>query len=166
MIESVLATDMANHSKQVSAFSGKIDTLEIRQGENIEKLQADNLNKLFDNQQIILSFALHTADISNPAKPLSIYKKWVSLLFEEFFTQGDIEKEKNLAISILCDRESTSINKAQVGFINFVVQPVFDNLANVLPNISPYIDNIKSNLVYFTDAAKLEDKEKMEIASK
>ena len=32
---------------------------------------------------------VHCSDLSNPAKPLSIYRLWVDRIMEEFFRQGD-----------------------------------------------------------------------------
>ena len=49
-----------------------------------------------------------------------IYKKCFDLVFLEFFNQGDLEKKKNLNISLVWDRDNTNINKAQIGFINFL----------------------------------------------
>merc|ERR1719495_344915 len=43
----------------------------------------------------------------------------------EFFGQGDRERELGLQISNLCDRKTVEIPTAQLGFINFVVRPFF-----------------------------------------
>ena len=59
---------------------------------------------------------LHCADLSNPTKPLDIYKKWVDVLLEEFYQQGDKEKELGLDISPMCDRLNTTVAKSQVCF--------------------------------------------------
>jgi hypothetical protein len=32
---------------------------------------------------------VHCADLSNPTKPLDLYRRWVDLIMEEFFRQGD-----------------------------------------------------------------------------
>jgi len=58
---------------------------------------------------------VHCADLSNPAKPLEIYRRWVDKLMEEFFVQGDKEKEQGLDISPMCDRLNSTIEKSQVG---------------------------------------------------
>lgn len=63
---------------------------------------------------IFLLFQVHCADLSNPTKPLELYKRWVDLLMEEFFQQGDREREQNLDISPMCDRHSATIEKSQV----------------------------------------------------
>lgn len=59
---------------------------------------------------------VHCADLSNPTKPLELYKRWVDLLMEEFFQQGDKEREQNLDISPMCDRHSATIEKSQVTY--------------------------------------------------
>lgn len=63
----------------------------------------------------VLQNMVHCADLSNPAKPLEIYRRWVDKLMEEFFVQGDKEKEQGLDISPMCDRLNSTIEKSQVG---------------------------------------------------
>lgn len=55
------------------------------------------------------------------------------MLFDEFFQQGDLEREKGLPISMLCDREKTGVAASQGGFISFVVMPMFQQMVLVLP---------------------------------
>ena len=72
-----------------------------------------------------MDFAVHSADISQQCRPFEVVKEWVFLLFEEFFRQGDIEKEMELPVSMLCDRDTTKVAGSQPGFIGFVVMPLF-----------------------------------------
>jgi calcium/calmodulin-dependent 3',5'-cyclic nucleotide phosphodiesterase len=65
-----------------------------------------------------LCFLLHSADISNPAKPWEIHTRWTARIMEEFFQQGDREKQLSLPISPLCDRNTTSIPGSQLGNYN------------------------------------------------
>lgn len=44
---------------------------------------------------------------------------------EEFFQQGDLEKESKLPLSFLCDRCTTHIPKSQVSFFEFCAHPLF-----------------------------------------
>ena len=97
---------------------------------------------------------IHAADISNPTKPENIQKTWVDLIFIEFFKQGELEFSQNLPISLLCDRKTTNIVKSQIGFMTFIVLPTFESLFNVFPEISPLIDNIKSNLKKYEQLCK------------
>lgn len=51
----------------------------------------------------------HLADISNSAKPFEICKQWTEYLYEEFFKQGDLEKERGYTVSMFMDRNTTNI---------------------------------------------------------
>lgn len=57
---------------------------------------------------------IHCADLSNPTKPLDLYRNWVDLVMSEFFMQGDKERQENLDISPMCDRHTATIEKTQV----------------------------------------------------
>ena len=60
---------------------------------------------------------VHCADLSNPTKPLELYRRWVDLIMEEFFRQGDKERENGQDISPMCDRHNATIEKSQVGIL-------------------------------------------------
>ena len=47
--------------------------------------------------------------------------RWVALLEEEYFQQGDREAAEGMPIKPLFDRSKQGISKSQVGFFNFVV---------------------------------------------
>ena len=57
---------------------------------------------------------IHAADLSNPTKPLELYKCWVDLISQEFFNQGDKERELGMDISAMCDKYNATIEKTQV----------------------------------------------------
>ena len=57
---------------------------------------------------------VHCADLSGPTKPLHLYRRWCDRIMEEFFQQGDKEREAGLEISPMCDRTNATIEKSQV----------------------------------------------------
>ena len=57
---------------------------------------------------------VHCADLASPTKPLFLYCKWTNSITEEFFQQGDKEKELGLDVSPMCDRETATVEKSQV----------------------------------------------------
>ena len=59
---------------------------------------------------------IHAADLSNPTKPLELYIIWVDLISQEFFSQGDKERENGLDISPMCDKDNATLEKTQVFF--------------------------------------------------
>ena len=54
-----------------------------------------------------------------------LMEKWVELLLDEFFAEGDDEKAMGLDVGAMNDREKVVIPKAQVGFINFIIKPLW-----------------------------------------
>lgn len=70
--------------------------------------------------------ALHAADVSNPSKPMHIYKRWADHIKDEFYLQGDKERELMLPVSVGYDRRNPiPIEKIQAGFIIGIVRPLF-----------------------------------------
>lgn len=57
---------------------------------------------------------MHCADLSNPTKPLELYRQWTDRIMEEFFRQGDKERERGMEISPMCDKHTASVEKSQV----------------------------------------------------
>ncbi|XP_039484724.1 calcium/calmodulin-dependent 3',5'-cyclic nucleotide phosphodiesterase 1 isoform X6 [Drosophila santomea] len=134
VIEMVLGTDMTNHFQQMKA---------MRQ---LLTLQEATIDK-----QKVLSLVLHCCDISHPAKQWGVHHRWTMLLLEEFFRQGDLEKELGLPFSPLCDRNNTLVAESQICFIDFIVEPsmgvMSDMLELILAPIAPMNKAKPSTLV-------------------
>uniref|UniRef100_A0AAG5DD10 Phosphodiesterase n=1 Tax=Anopheles atroparvus TaxID=41427 RepID=A0AAG5DD10_ANOAO len=109
----ILATDITRQQEFIGRFRDYLsrDALDMR----------DTAHRHF-----ILQISLKCADISNPCRPWDISKKWSMKVCEEFFRQGDYERQLNLPVTSLCDRQTTTVPKIQTGFIKFVVTPLMD----------------------------------------
>ena len=159
VIDSVLCTDMTNHAKNLSQLKSLLMINNISNGANLENLISSNkISKIHSNKQIVLGMILHAADISNPCKPTHIQKMWVDLLMIELFNQGEMEKQNNIPVSVLCDREKVNINNSQVGFINFIALPTFETMLKIIPEIEPYLITAKLNLSRYEKSIKEDDK--------
>ena len=148
-IECVLSTDMTFHSKIFGQISSKLTYyLESKQQKSLVDFFTDQNNNCskFDLQQEFMNFILHFGDIAHPAKSWNIELKWSDLIFREFFNQGDKEKSLNLSISFLCDRNTTSIPKSQVGFIKNIVMPSFSLILTIIPLSESLNDLLLKNL--------------------
>lgn len=87
MIQTVLATDNAMHFQHLNHYKSRRDAADF------EPHGKDKVD--------LLSLILHSADLSNPTRPLDYSKKWSMRVLDEFFLQGDKERELGLAISNL-----------------------------------------------------------------
>ena len=144
MICEILATDMANHGKVMSLIKSKISLNE--NNEYKLNLLSGNEHAKNEEQQCLLDFMLHLADLGHNTKLFRVSLKWVELLSEEFWRQGDLEKDNNLPVSFLCDREDYNIPKSQIGFISGFVIPSFESLVTIFPTLRYTLDNANSNL--------------------
>ena len=145
MISQILATDMANHSEVVSLIRAKIKTSE-EEGQNRFNLLSGNEKTKFDEQQTILNFLIHAADLGHNCKKFNISLQWVKILSEEFWLQGDMEKSKGIPVSFLCDRDKIDIPTSQVGFLRGFIITTFDCLVTMFPSLKYTMDNAKDNV--------------------
>lgn len=144
IINQILSTDMVNHSKVFDSVKNKISNQK-----NKVLISKDNKN-LFNEQQSYLDYILHAADISHNAKKFNISIKWVELLYNELWEQGDKEKSLNIPISFLCDREHLDIPKSQIYFINTIIKPTFNLLVELFPSLNYLSVNINNNINEWT----------------
>lgn len=147
-IEAILSTDMTHHMKTNSIIKTRLLGLGISHGYNIENLVSDDCK--MDNHQEIINFLIHTADLAHNSKPFEISFKWVCNLSEEFWNQGDVEKELNLPISFLCDRSTSDVPKSQIGFLKGILIPSFEILLDMFPELIYTMENINNNLDQWT----------------
>jgi len=99
----------------------------------------------------ILKFLMHAADISNPTKKRDFAVRWAEAALEEFFAQGDLEKDLQLPISPLCDRRTVKKPDSQIGFLKFVIRPTFVLLGEIIPRVeTDIIPIIDENIRYWT----------------
>ena len=141
MIAMILATDMANHGKVMSVIKGRIGNA----NNDITLLSGDDKMK-FEEQQMVLDFFIHSADLAHNTKLFDISLQWVELLSNEFWLQGDKEKSLNLPVSFLCERVNADIPSSQVGFIKGFIIPTFDVLVQMFPSLGYTVDNARNNL--------------------
>lgn len=137
---------MARHTSDLAKMKTILQQKNIVNGNDRSLLiDKESPKKEFDSKQQLLEFAVHAADVSTQTRSFDVAVEWTQLLFEEFFIQGDIEKEKGLPISFLCDRETTQIAKSQPGFVNFILNPLFALVSEIVPELKQLEINAKEN---------------------
>ncbi|CAO2612535.1 cAMP-specific 3',5'-cyclic phosphodiesterase 4C [Lemmus lemmus] len=106
VIDMVLATDMSKHMSLLAELKTMV---EMKKVTSLGVLLLDNYS---DRIQVLQSL-VHCADLSNPTKPLPLYRQWTDRIMAEFFQQGDRERESGLDISPMCDKHTASVEKSQ-----------------------------------------------------
>jgi len=97
----------------------------------------------------VMCLIIKAADISNPAKHRAVYEQWIGGVMKEFFTQGEAERAQGMPISMNCDRHTVDISKAQVGFITFLVAPLYKALHAFVPSLEPIVSQLEINRQHF-----------------
>jgi len=139
VIDMVLATDMSKHMSLLADLKTMVETKKVA-GSGV--LLLDN----YTDRIQVLQNMVHCADLSNPTKPLEAYKLWVDRIMEEFFQQGDKEREAGFDISPMCDRYNANIEKTQVGFIDYIVHPLWETWADLVhPDAQDILDALEDN---------------------
>nr|XP_031535887.1 cAMP-specific 3',5'-cyclic phosphodiesterase 7B isoform X2 [Vicugna pacos] len=110
-----------------------------RQNEFLTRLKAHLHNKdlrLEDvhDRHFMLQIALKCADICNPCRIWEMSKQWSERVCEEFYRQGDLEQKFELEISPLCNQQKDSIPSIQIGFMTYIVEPLFREWARFTGN--------------------------------
>ena len=71
-----------------------------------------------DEGMVLMELAIKMSDVANGARATSLYSKWSSMVFNEFYKQGDMEKEAGQPISAFMDREEKDKEpKCQASFL-------------------------------------------------
>ncbi|CAF4787102.1 unnamed protein product [Pieris macdunnoughi] len=146
VIDMVLATDMSFHFQQLKNMRSLLTLAEP----TVDKSKA-------------VSLVLHCCDISHPAKRWDLHHRWTMSLLDEFFLQGDKERELGLPFSPLCDRNNTLVAESQIGFIDFIVEPSLGVCADMLECILGPLHSNTKNATSTSQGAHSQDNASAEV---
>ena len=113
------------------------------------------------SQQQILDLVIHACDLSTPTRDFDCLREWTYLLFEEFFKQGDVEKDHGMPASFLCDRDTVQVAREQPGFVKFVVLPIWNVFTSILPGMEPTQIRAQENIVNWTNHEETEEEKRV-----
>merc|ERR1712228_850895 len=158
IVDMVLGTDLFYHQKQMKKlkqFTNIIKAQEMKEV-HLKILAKDTIPRfggILNEKRFVMEIALHMSDVSSPGKKLSASLEWTKRVTQEFFVQGDMEREANLPISPGCDRNNKScsnIAKQSIGFIDYIVYPIFKLYYVLDPHhMKKFIDGIKRTRNYW-----------------
>ncbi|XP_069805228.1 high affinity cGMP-specific 3',5'-cyclic phosphodiesterase 9A-like isoform X2 [Dendropsophus ebraccatus] len=120
IIRLILATDMARHGDILESFKQVVSSFDFCNEEHVKTLQM---------------LLIKCCDISNEVRPTEVAEPWVDCLLEEYFMQSDREKSEGLPVTPFMDRDKVTKPKAQIGFIKFVLIPMFETVMKLFPQI-------------------------------
>nr|KAG5698694.1 hypothetical protein BaRGS_022582 [Batillaria attramentaria] len=149
IIRCILATDMAKHNEILNSFKALIPHFDFKDKEH---------------RAVLLMILIKVSDISNECRPMEVSEPWLECLLQEFFNQSDMEKLEGLPVAPFMDRDKVTKPTSQIGFIKFVLLPLFETVGQLFPEIdNEVIEPVRRALQYYTDMQKaLEEGKKKE----
>lgn len=145
IISCILATDMAEHFEYI---------------DKLAHFKADRYMLEVNRVNLISSLLIKCADISNVTRPLRVSSQWALVLGREFCEVSTLEKKlahhqltPELDIhydkvpSALPDilQANPDIHKGQIFFINTFAENLFNNIAELLPELRYTCDIVQEN---------------------
>ncbi|XP_033349474.1 cGMP-dependent 3',5'-cyclic phosphodiesterase-like isoform X1 [Bombus vosnesenskii] len=127
----ILATDLACHFRTV--------------GKQEEMVRSKFDQNDSERKRLFLNMLMTCCDLSDQTKQWKVSKKTAEQIYDEFFSQGDLEKSMGSSPIEMMDRERASIPDLQVQFITNIVLPLFINLSTLFPMVQPLVDVLKEN---------------------
>jgi len=107
IINNILATDMARHKELLDSYRKLSET-------GFEKQNPSH-------RRLITAILLKCADLSNLTKPFNISRLWGIAVTNEFFYQGDAEKQQGKQVTPGFDRDQKQeLARGQLSFIDAV----------------------------------------------
>jgi len=150
-IQSVLMTDMKRHGEHVKQLQELIE-------------QSGSPSELIEPVKL-MSYALHISDLSHPTKRFDIHMEWSTRLTREFLEQGDKELELGMEPGALFDRRKVNMEKGQIGFIDFIILPLWINWTTFIGAGEEWINQINLNKEEWQRRAGVESQEKQSLSS-
>lgn len=87
------------------------------------------------SRQLWVSFMLHCADLGNPLRAPELSSRIADDLQREFEAQAARERVAGLPVTVMLATTDEAKAKLELGFLEFVVAPLFVTLASVAPRL-------------------------------
>lgn len=148
IVDLVLGTDLAHHFEHIGTFK--------------QQYLSGSLNVNNKNHRLIVNkVALKAADVGHFAKNNKLHLVWTERVMEEFYKQGDQERKRGLPISPFMDRRKPKVARSQVGFIDFIVQPMYEYFFAWIDRDLPCVDRMLDNKAYWLSQLSDADRQEM-----
>uniref|UniRef100_K3WII6 PDEase domain-containing protein n=1 Tax=Globisporangium ultimum (strain ATCC 200006 / CBS 805.95 / DAOM BR144) TaxID=431595 RepID=K3WII6_GLOUD len=132
IIKMVLATDLSDHLKHVNRLKSKRYAVHPTSSSDLMATPPSAPSVPILPDDLVFHSIIMMADLGHAMKSFDAHFAWSKLVTEEFFRQGDTERQFGMPISPLCDRFNCKFEKNQIGFLDFVVLPLYSAVSEVL----------------------------------
>jgi len=142
IIDCILHTDVTKHGDMIKDM-GMLYQINSEAFDGLNPEAAISSQK---HLQLIGSMLLHGADVSNPVKPWDLCQRYAHLCMDEFFAQGDLEKQAGIPVQMLNDRTKVSRPNGQIGFMEFFIAPMVTEMIHMFPQYASLGERFCGNI--------------------
>ncbi|KAJ8317387.1 hypothetical protein KUTeg_005291 [Tegillarca granosa] len=131
---SILSTDLALYFKKRGDFKAIVDAGETK-------------FQMPERKDLLKAMMMTACDVAAITKPWDIQKEIAQLVANEFFEQGDIEKQQlgENPIAMMDREKKDELPKMQVGFIDAICIPVYKMFAEMNKKLDPMYKGVMNN---------------------
>ncbi|KAK4511307.1 uncharacterized protein ATC70_012522 [Mucor velutinosus] len=144
IVQSILCTDMSCHQEYVESFKEQLQRLQSHTMDLTDDASRDK------ERMILCSIIMKCADVSNCARPFDNAKNWAITLAEEFFIQGDLERELGIPSIAIHERGKVTLADFQLSFMRNVALELYQTVGELLPPLKFCAENINRNIDIWT----------------
>lgn len=139
IIECILATDMKVHFSLLAKFDSAI--------------KSDDKLPFKEMKELSLCMLIHAADISMSTRRIDLATQWSQLVAQEFSSQYNLEVEQKIPVTAYFKDLHIPLNfyKSEVGFLNFIVKPLFNSLKSYDFNLDAGVTKAEKNNIQNSD---------------
>jgi len=126
IIESILSTDMKNHSTLISYLKS---------------------SNIIENELLLCKLIIHASDLCNQLKCFDVYKNGIKRIHKEMLNQK--EKEKKLCLPITKNIDINNNNELiqnEINFSIYFVKPIWSIIINLFPELTFLINEHDNNI--------------------
>ncbi|GLE00701.1 hypothetical protein PINS_up009489 [Pythium insidiosum] len=115
----------------------------------------NDFTTITDGRQLMLNMIIHGSDLGSVARPLAITRKWVDLVCQEFSDQAKKSEERGVFVPphIMNLHDDVVKSRLQVNFIDYLVAPLWNAIASILPETRKYVEHLRANRDFFFEGA-------------
>jgi len=143
IVSAILCTDMSNHFTLTHDF--KKHPLQFDAGSEGDRL-------------LLLKVLLHAADIGNAVRPFAVNDAMSKRVHREFQAQAEEEARLGLPVTFAVDSTNQKqCSQVELNFLDYVVMPLWERLAEVLPDLQPCWATLAANRARYGELAAVRE---------
>lgn len=142
IVESVLATDMAQHFNYVDRWT-ELSARCRSKGKGKCNEERGMLSPA--DRQLVGSMIMKCADVSNVTRRLDLAEQWGRVLQCEFSEVKDVETDCNVQTLPPNCGKSANLAQSQVSFLNIFAYPLFQQLSDAFPEFGYAFKTLQEN---------------------